>query len=246
MCQLNLYIVPKSVSKDKVLKLMQKYFVYDKPECVNDDNLLVEVQAENNIFVSAGMGCNCGTVQSSFQEEEAKLPWTEFKSFKIQEEKERISKIKALIGREDYLEYKADFYKKVEEFGKYVAQGDSASDEKVKEYQKFIKDNEILLHAMRFELHDTANGKEIVLFNENEDMQGNEERELERTETEFDSLKGFVDEILKDADELKLLSFWQDEYSPKLQSEEYVFQDEFKIEDIIYLKYNQLLTIFKR
>ena len=83
MCQLNLYIVPKSVNKERVLTLMKDYFYYDKPECVTEENILVEVQDENNVYVSAGMGCNCGTVQGSFQEEDNTKSWQELKQEKI-------------------------------------------------------------------------------------------------------------------------------------------------------------------
>ena len=32
----------------------------------------------------------------------------------------------------------------------------------------------------------------------------------------------------------------------EVEGEKYIFQDELKIEDIIYMKYNELITIFKR
>ena len=77
-------------------------------------------------------------------------------------------------------------------------------------------------------------------------MENVERSVSENVETEFKNLKTFVDEILKVADEVKLFSFWQSANVPKVEGEKYVFQDELKIEDIIYMKYNELITIFKR
>ena len=247
MCQLNLYIVPKTVKKEKVLDLMKKYFYYDKPECVTEENLLYEVQDENNVYVSAGMGCNCGTVQSSFAEEDKKMPWIELKNAKIQAEQERIAKIKELIEQEDFLERKNKFYQKLEELNnaRMSASGKDA-EELLLETQKLIQENGLILETMTYEFQKIDDGKAVITFNSNEDLQNTQKRVCENFEKEFENIKAFVDEVLKEAEDVKLLSFWQDGDLPKIESEEYVWQDEFKIEDVIYMKYNELLTIFKR
>ena len=247
MCQLNLYIVPKTVKKEKVLDLMKKYFYYDKPECVTEENLLYEVQDENNVYVSAGMGCNCGTVQSSFAEEDKKMPWIELKNAKIQAEQERIAKIKELIEQEDFLERKNKFYQKLEELNN-ARMGASGKDaeELLLETQKLIQENGLILETMTYEFQKIDDGKAVITFNSNEDLQNTQKRVCENFEKEFENIKAFVDEVLKEAEDVKLLSFWQDGDLPKIESEEYVWQDEFKIEDVIYMKYNELLTIFKR
>ena len=247
MCQLNLYIVPKTVKKEKVLDLMKKYFCYDKPECVTEENLLYDVQDENNVYVSAGMGCNCGTVQGSFAEEDKKMPWIELKNAKIQAEQERIAKIKEMIEQEDFLERKNKFYQKLEELNnaRMSASGKDA-EELLLETQKLIQENGLILETMTYELQKIDDDKAVITFNSNEDLQNTQKRVCENFEKEFENIKAFVDEVLKEAEDVKLLSFWQDGDLPKIESEEYVWQDEFKIEDVIYMKYNELLTIFKR
>ncbi len=247
MCQLNLYIVPKTVKKEKVLELMKEYFYYDKPECVTEENLLYEVQDENDVYVSAGMGCNCGTVQGSFQEEDKTMSWQTLKESKIQAEKERIAKIKELIEQEDFLERKNAFYQKLEKLN--IAQNglsEKDREEMILETQKLIKEEGLILETMRFELRTVENGQEIVIFDASKVPEDIERSVCGNVEQEFKNLKAFVDEILKETEEVKLLSFWQDGDLPKVEIEEYVFQDEFKIEDVIYMKYNELLTIFKR
>ena len=246
MCQLNLYIVPKSVNKERVLNLMKDYFYYDKPECVTEENILVEVQDENNVYVSAGMGCNCGTVQGSFQEEDNTKTWQELKQEKMNAERERLLRFKSLLESEDYLEKKNEFRKRLDELSekRNNANGQEA-DDLLKEMQKMFQDD-IFDVSMRYEKHKTEDGVEIIFNTIDEDLENLERSVCGTIEKDFENLKAFVDEILEDADEVKLFSFWQDGDLPKVESEEYVFQDEFKIEDVIYMKYNELLTIFKR
>lgn len=246
MCQLNLYIVPKNVNKERVLNLMKDYFYYDKPECVTEENILVEVQDENNVYVSAGMGCNCGTVQGSFQEEDKTKSWQELKQEKMNAERERLLRFKSLLESEDYLEKKNEFRKRLDELSekRNNANGQEA-DDLLKEMQKMFQDD-IFDVSMRYEKRKTEDGVEIVFNTIDEDLENLERSVCGTTEKDFENLKAFVDEILEDADEVKLFSFWQDGDLPKIESEEYVFQDEFKIEDVIYMKYNELLTIFKR
>lgn len=245
MCQLNLYIVPKSVNKERVLNLMKDYFYYDKPECVTEENILVDVQDNNNVYVSAGMGCNCGTVQGSFQQENSTKPWQELKSEKIEAEREKFLKFKALLESEDYVEKRNDFTQKLEELGekRNNAKGQEA-DDLLKEMQKMFQDDMFMV-SMRYERRKTENGKEIVFHTIDEDLENLEKIVCGTTETEFKNLKAFVDEILEDSGEVKLFSYWQDGEMPTIEKENYVFQSDFKIEDIIYLKYNELLTIFK-
>ena len=107
----------------------------------------------------------------------------------------------------------------------------------------FLRD--MFMVSMRYERRKTENGKEIVFHTIDEDLENLEKIVCGTTETEFENLKAFVDEILEDAGEVKLFSYWQDGEMPTIEKENYVFQSDFKIEDIIYLKYNELLTIFK-
>ena len=245
MCQLNLYIVPKSVNKERVLNLMKDYFYYDKPECVTEENILVDVQDNNNVYVSAGMGCNCGTVQGSFQQENSTKPWQELKQEKMNAEREKLLRFKALLESEDYVEKRNEFTQKLEELGekRNNAKGQEA-DDLLKEMQKMFQDDMFMV-SMRYERRKTENGKEIVFHTIDEDLENLEKFVCGTTETEFKNLKAFVDEILEDSGEVKLFSYWQDGEMPTIEKENYVFQSDFKIEDIIYLKYNELLTIFK-
>ena len=97
MCQLNLYIVPKSVKKEYVLNVMKDCFCYQNPECVTHENLLPEIQDLNEIYVSAAMGCNCGTVQTSYQNESGEKLWVDVKRRIVEEKIEKLKKIKLLL-----------------------------------------------------------------------------------------------------------------------------------------------------
>ena len=246
MCQLNLYIVPKSVNKENVLNLMRDYFYFERPQCVTEENILIEVQDEHEIYVSAGMGCNCGTVQSIFKEEDAMKSWSELKQEKINEKREHLLKIKKFLEREDYLEIKTEIRNRLDEFEKIreTANGEDVEDT-LYEMQRIFQEG-VYFDSMRYEKHKMEDGTEVSFKNIDEDLENVERSVSENVETEFKNLKTFVDEILKETDEVKLFSFWQSANVPKIEGEKYVFQDELKIEDIIYMKYNELITIFKR
>ena len=90
MCQLNLYIVPKKMNKEAVLNIMKDCFDYQEPECVTGENYLPEVQDFNDVYISAGMGCNCGTVQTRYQGDSDGKTWIEIKK-EIAQEKMQVS-----------------------------------------------------------------------------------------------------------------------------------------------------------
>ena len=247
MCQLNLYIIPKTAKKDLVLQLMKDYFDYQNPECITEENLLSEIKDEYNVFISAGMGCNCGTVQAYFQDEDDSKSWIELKENLIYEQREKLEKVRQLLERKDYLEYKQEILNKQTELIKKreAAKGQEAEDA-LKKLQNFISDNQLLFETiMKYEKRKVENGKEIVYHEIDEEIKSAERYAIGNVESEFENLKNFVNDILKETEEIKLFSYWQDESKPLIEDEDYVMQNELKIENIVYLKYNVLLTIFK-
>ena len=247
MCQLNLYIVPKSVKKEYVLNVMKDCFCYQNPECVTHENLLPEIQDLNEIYVSAAMGCNCGTVQTSYQNESGEKLWVDVKRRIVEEKIEKLKKIKILLEREDYLEYKNAVLEKSNELENRMkkAQG-SEYKELMEEWRKHFSENNLLFDAMmRYEKHKNVNGKDVVCNSIDEEIANIENVEFKSVESDYDDLIKFVDAILEESDEVKLLSFWQDENSPFIKNEKYVFRRDLKIDDIVFLKENELLTIFR-
>ena len=71
-----------------------------------------------------------------------------------------------------------------------------------------------------------------------------EKFEFENIENEYEDLVRFIDAILEQTDEVKFLSFWQDGNNPFVKNEKYVFRKDLKIEDFVFLKDNELLTVF--
>lgn len=246
MCQLNLYIVPKTVKREVVLNIMKDCFSYQEPECVSDENLLPEVQDLNDIYVSAGMGCNCGTVQTYYQNNADEKTWVDLKKDISLKKIEKLNKIKVLLERDDYLEYKSNVLEKSHELEKRLKESNGEDYENVmKEWQVFFSENSLLYDAMmRYEKTKIENGKEIIYNNIDEEIKNIEKIEFENIENEYDDLLRFIDAVLEQADEVKLLSFWQDENSPYVRNKKYVMRNDLKIDDIIFLKDNELLTIF--
>lgn len=246
MCQLNLYIVPKSVKREIVLSIMKDCFCYQEPECVSSENLLVEVQDLNDVYTSAGMGCNCGTVQTYYQNGFDGKSWLEVKKQIISEKIEKLNKIKLLLERGDYLDYKNSVLEKSHELEKRLKEvsGEEYNDV-MKEWQMFFSENSLLFDAMlRYEKIKIKNGKELVYHDIDSEIDNIEKVEFDSIENEYEDLVRFVDSILDLAGEMKLLSFWQDENCPFVKNEKYVMRSDLKIDDIIFLKDNELLTIF--
>ena len=117
--------------------------------------------------------------------------------------------------------------------------------EALKEWQLFFSENDVLYDAMmRYEKHKTENGKDVVYHTIEEEILNIEKTEFGSIENDYEDLVKFVDAILEEVDEVKLLSFWQDGSSPYVKNEKYVMRKDLKIDDIIFLKDNELLTIF--
>ena len=246
MCQLNLYIVPKTMNKESVLEIMKNVFPYQNPECVTSENLLEEVQDFNNVYISAAMGCNCGTIQTSFQNNSDAESWCDVKKQISQEKIEKLKEIKRLLERSDYLEYKNETLKKSGELENKLkeAKGDEYL-EVLNEWQLFFKENGLLYEAMmKYEKHEVVDGKDIIYNNIDEEILNVEKNEFVGIESEYEDLIKFVDAILEEVDEVKFLSFWQDGDNPYVKNEKFVFRKDLKIEDFIFLKDNELLTVF--
>lgn len=247
MCQLNLYIVPKQTSREVMLELLKKHFIFERPECVSDENLLEEVKSDYDVYVSAPMGCNCGTIQSRFQDAEITTSWKGLKESMIKKGRERLEEIKSVIEREDYEAHRKFVYDKIEELNEKRNKAKGKDLEKVlKETQVFIQENRIVFDCMKYDKSIDENGNEVVFNFVDEDIKNIEKAVCENTDEDFLTLKNFVDDVLKHTSEIKLFSYWQDGDLPVVESEEYIFQGELKIEDIIFLKYKSLLTIYKR
>ncbi len=245
MCQLNLYIVPKTVKKEVVLDILKNCFCYQNPECVNHENILKEVQDLNNVYVSAAMGCNCGTVQTHFQEVGDDESWLDVKKRMVFEKIEKLKQIKILLDRPDYLDYKNRVLERASELEKNFKDASGEIYQTLlKEWQKFFNENSLLYEAMmRYEKHKTENGKDVVYHCIEEEIENVEKNEFSSIENEFEDLLKFIDAILEECGEIKLLSFWQDGNNPFVKNEKFVMRKELKIDDVVFLKDNELLTI---
>ena len=247
MCQLNLYIVKKGTNKDEMIKLLKKYFIFEGAERVDDEVLLEEVKDDYDVYVSAPMGCNCGTVQSMFQDAEVQTSWQEFKSGLISKELKRLEILKEFFESPDY----EDKVKRIDEKSKeLIKKRENAKgrelEQIMKETQEFIKENSLVYECMKYNKHIDENGNEVVFHTIQEDIDNVEKNVACNADAEFEVLKNFVDDVLKITDEIKLFSYWQDGDLPVVEKEDYAFQDELKIENIVFMPYKTLLTIFKR
>ena len=160
--------------------------------------------------------------------------------------KEKMLKIKSLLERDDYLEYKNEVQAKLSDYEERLKGLKGEEYESVvQERIKYFQENQLLFETMlKYEKHKEVDEKDVVYNTIDEDLKGVENRLSRSVESDFEDLKMFIDEILKDVDEVKFLSFWQDGDNPYVKNEKYVFRKDLKIEDFIFLKDNELLTVF--
>lgn len=101
MCQLNLYFVPKTVDKDKAIEIFNNTFDTKICECVTDENI-VKGYKNYNVYICAGMRCNCGSVIGSLQDRKTYDSWEFVKEESIKAQLEEFNAIKDLLEQKDY------------------------------------------------------------------------------------------------------------------------------------------------
>lgn len=309
MCQLNIYCIPKSVDKEKVLEYMRVKLGYAVAECIDDEAPVPSLKDGFSFYISGGMRCNCGSVLCSHQDDQNGLSYAELKEKLKSENLDKLLQIKELMEQADYPKKKKAFEKRLDTLWKRVdkstkdiaekereladtvfARKDISDEEKQRimheevypkvqelmnqaekrpeyvdamdEYRKFCDENQVMWQSIIYTLKRDENVKEFD-FNDLSTANPDEETfefilpsnciydaieraktgEFKQSEKEFDEIKKFAQEFLKQADEFKILCYWQDGDEPSVTGEHTVTLDEFDIDCTVFLKYNCLLTI---
>jgi len=118
MCQLNVYCVPKSVDKDKVLALMQEKMGYSVAECIDEENLLPELKDKYSFYISGGMRCNCDSLPCKFQDKDEQLSFVDCWEDILSEQRNRLYRLRDLMEQKDYAKQKRAFDKVYKELYK--------------------------------------------------------------------------------------------------------------------------------
>lgn len=232
MCQLNLYLIPKTVDKDYVLGLMEEYFKNELHECLDASDFFNDQMKDFNVFVSSCMRCNCGSILGVYQSQEPSS-WEEIKQKSIEQEYQKCYLMKELLRSENFFKNFKNYKRKN---GKTPHL--SPEDERLNSaffnlsfwYTGDIKNNNLEAIVEKID-------KKFFEFREG---YGKNE------EAEFDCLKNFIGGVLKKTDEINILSFWQDgEPYVEIKNKEDISFNDLKIENLIFLNYNDLLTIRK-
>lgn len=232
MCQLNLYLIPKTVGKDYVLGLMEEYFKDELHECFDSSEIFDNEMSEFNVFMSSRMRCNCGSILGAFQSQE-QSSWEKMKERAIDEEYQKCSYMKELLHSEN-------FFKEFKKSQRKNAKTRSLSPEDERLNSAFLDLRFWYLEDIKNKNLETALKKIDRKFSEFKEKYGKEE------ENEFDNLKKFIGGVLEKTDKMSLMAFWQDaEPYVEIKNKEDIGFDSLKIENLFFLKYNDLLTIRK-
>ena len=132
----------------------------------------------------------------------------------------------------------------------------------MKNYQNFIAENNELMMTMLYNTNPYEGEKrQVISYNEQGEevvtyentfsqniydvIERTKQTKLTYETDEFAELKKLVEELLKHCSSVKILAFWQDG-DPIIIGDNYeIAVNNFKIEDIVYLKYKDTLTINK-
>ncbi|MBQ8658648.1 MAG: hypothetical protein IJ506_05890 [Clostridia bacterium] len=111
MCQLNVYCVPKTVEKEKVLALMEKYMGCQVAERIDEENLIPALQDGYSFYISGGMRCNCDSLPCQFQSEDASLSYRENWQKILNGQRESLNRLKEFMEEKEYPQKKKAFDK---------------------------------------------------------------------------------------------------------------------------------------
>lgn len=111
MCQLNVYFVDKKIPSGKVLDLMKKagFEIAQQTDCFMGDKAFEHC----NAYTNAAMGCNCGSLISKLQDSKHKN-FEELKTLAVNDEVERLEKMKELMTAKGYKKKLDAFEKQLE------------------------------------------------------------------------------------------------------------------------------------
>lgn len=210
MCQLNLYIVPKTVPQDQIINIFQRYNLFIEEHRYHKLDYFDEGYS---LFASKG-ACDCGSIISKLQEE--KVDSFEFyKVKKKQEDVEKLNRIKELKASKDYKKKVKEFTKQRDKFW-----------ETMDDFSKHIHDFETKETERIFELK-----LQIVEYDFSDFYE------------QFNNLNNAIIETLKIAKEIYIYPFWQNDEPLELKGERQVILKNLKIEDLVFIPYNNLLKV---
>lgn len=249
MCQLNLYLIPKSVDKEFVFGLMNKYFKDESHEFAESEKVFENKLRDYNVFTSSIMNCNCNTVQGYYNSQTGNLPWGEFKQKMIDDEFQKCLDVKNTLIKENFYQEFETFCKKLDSLSsKTLKLAGKAQIKASNERIEFLNSNsEFLDIFQKLNVRDLKiKSKEQIIADIEQDFAKFKDNLGKDLEKEFDNIYNFIKDLLEKTNEISLLSFWQDgEEFVEVNNEKTVEFKNLKIEDLVYLNYNDVLVIKK-
>lgn len=270
MCQLNLYMVPKKITTQKVMDIFEKNHL----EVIVSEYYKIDEFVDSYEFYCTSYHCDCNSIISRRQEEDFSS-FEEYKEKKKEEDLEKLNRIKTLKSSKGYdirareLEEKSNtLFELANEHRKHIDDYEVEESERIaslnlQEEERTKMFNEIFLLKLSKLHNELENNKEYqkamkeyyefltendemfesIYFNIEEFEKRIEEYDYNDFIEEFYSLKNICTEVLKVADEICIYPFWQNEEPLGLKEIRQVEIKNFCIEDLNFLPYKNLLKI---
>lgn len=272
MCQLNLYIIPKTVPVGEAIKIFKKSGLNISLETSYEIDALTE---DYNLYSTNGH-CNCNSVISNLQDDDS-TSFNEYKIKRKREDIEKLNRMKVLKSTDDYDErlkkyvierdrlwgiaddfraYIHDF--ETEEFQKIqdlnlpgseqVKMFDEVLVPKLKEMQNELEKNEEYQKAFNVYKdfsRQNSNLEESIYY----DVEKYEEivanYNFDNFYNEYSSLKNAFEEVLKLGEDVCVYPFWQDGEPMEIKDRRIVNIDSLDIDNLVFLSYRTLLVVKK-
>lgn len=270
MCQLNLYMVPKSVSKEEIINIFEKYNLYIS----GNSYYKLDEFVESYEIYAANCGCDCRSIISSLQDVNVSN-FDEYKIKKKNEDTEKLNKMKNLKDSKDYETKVKEFennrnklWEIVDNFSKHIRDYEIQEKEKIfalnlKEDEECKMMDEILypklneMHEVIYKSKEYNNALEEYqdYITKNADLNESTYYDIEENEKtineydfsdlhdQFSDLKNIFTEILKLTKEIYIYPFWQDDEPLEIKDKRQIVIENFSIEDLVFLPYRNLLQI---
>ena len=249
MCQLNVYVVPKSVTEEQVKK------------CFENINIVSNITQEFNIealkkynFYSYTYTCNCGSLISRLAESEDAEQYDSYSAYTKNECMEKLNKLYAIKALQQDPDYKKKFDEYFNErerlFMAYLEASEhltpDINEHDTPEYlafSKYMEDNPLLEDSSVYPLVPDEDFPFNTVDEEIEQVEKNLAL-IDQESEEFKELKKTLSKLLQISPEVKIFAYWMSGNNPTiLQKGQRIKLEELNELILAKLPYEKLLTI---
>ncbi|SHJ10028.1 hypothetical protein SAMN02745163_01304 [Clostridium cavendishii DSM 21758] len=270
MCQLNLYMIPKNIPREKVISVFKKNNFYIREESYYKFDDL----SEKYEFYHISSHCDCNSIISRLQEENVNS-FEEYKVKKKLEDTDKLSRMKKIKCSKDYKKKARKFKKQKEKLrNRAYRLHDIVSDwtdeeiewglekflvseelEKIRSANRFEKLNRLFREIEKEKEYKKAFGRYNEYMDKNKDLFDSIYYNISKYQKEiaeydfsdfnegYEQLQNLYRDILKLTNEICVYPFWQNEEQIKIEDRKEVKIEDLSVDDLVFLPYRNILKV---